>query len=110
MMLSIGGVSLFNGIAQCAFSREKKCHVTIIIKWVEMADLHNDVTYQGWDKTSVASHRKIPNVSYACKKKQQKTNRKTDCLHVLIIATQRGGVFISESNCRVGTWCMALIA
>ena len=35
---------------------------------------------------------------------------KTDCLHALIIATQRGGVFISEANDHIGIWCVALIA
>ena len=31
-------------------------------------------------------------------------HRETDPLHVLIIATQRGGVFISEANAHIGIW------
>ena len=34
---------------------------------------------------------------------------KTDCLHALIVATQRGGVFMSESDGCIAIWCMALI-
>ena len=31
----------------------------------------------------------------------------TDPLHMLIIATQRGGAFIIEANGRIGVWCVA---
>ena len=31
---------------------------------------------------------------------------KTNRLHVLMIATQRGGVFISEASGRIGVWCI----
>ena len=35
---------------------------------------------------------------------------KTDCLHVLIIATRRRGVFICEANGCIGVWFELLIA
>ena len=35
---------------------------------------------------------------------------RTDRLHALKIATQRGGVFISEANGHIGVRCEALIA
>ena len=35
---------------------------------------------------------------------------RTDRLHALIIATQRDGVFISETNGHIGVRCVALIA
>ena len=37
-------------------------------------------------------------------------HRETDPLHVLINATQRGGVFISEANGHIAVRCVALIA
>ena len=35
--------------------------------------------------------------------------RKDESSHVPIVATRRGGVFISESDGCIGIWCVALI-
>ena len=66
-----------------------------------MADLHDDVTYEGWGKSSAAGH--------MGNSKRVRVGRsvslllgKTDRLHALIFATQRVGVFISESDGCIG--------
>ena len=71
-----------------------------------MADLH-----KGWGKTSAADHREcMGNSKCVLKRSISLQQGKTDCLHALIIATQRSGVFISEANGRIGVRCVALIA
>ena len=78
-----------------------------------MADLHNDVTYEGWGKTSAAGHREcMGNSKRVLKRSFSLQHGRTDRLHALRIATQRGGVFISEANGHIGVklWCEALIA
>ena len=61
--------------------------------------MHNDVTYDGWGKTSAACHREcMGNCKHVLKRS------KTDRLHVLLIA-----IFISESNC-IGVRCVVKIA
>ena len=74
------------------------------------ADLHNDVTYEGWGKTSAAGDREcMGNSIRVLRRSISLQHGRTDRLHVLIIATQRGGVFISEANGHIGVWCEALI-
>ena len=79
-----------------------------------MADLHNDVMYEGWTgKTSAAGHRACMGNSKHVLKSQKIhpfATRKIDRLHALRIATQRGGVIISEANGHIGIRCEALIA
>ena len=76
-----------------------------------MADLHNDVTYEGWGKTSAAGHREcMENSKRMLKRYFSLQPGRTDHLYALRIATQRGGVFISEANGHIGVRCKALIA
>ena len=75
-----------------------------------MADLHDDVTYEGWGKTSAGGHREcMGNSKRVLRRSISLLCGKTDGLHALIIATQRGGVLISESNGHIGIRCVALI-
>ena len=65
-----------------------------------MADLHVDVTYKGWGKSSAAGHREcMGNSKRVLRRSISSLRRKTDRLHVLIVATQRVGVFISGKEC-----------
>ena len=64
-----------------------------------MADLHDDVTYEGWGKSSAAGHREcMGNSECVLRRSISLLRGKTDRLHALIFATQRVGVFISESD------------
>ena len=64
-----------------------------------MADLHDDVTYEGWGKSSAAGHREcMGNSKRVLRRSISLLRGKTDHLHALIFATQRVGVFISESD------------
>ena len=72
------------------------------VKNLVMADLHNDVTYEGWGKTSAAGHREcMGNSKRVLRRSISLLRGKSDRLHALIFATQRVGVFISESNDRI---------
>ena len=63
------------------------------------ADLHDDVTYEGWGKSSAAGHREcMGNSKRVLRRSVSLLLGKTDGLHALIFATQRVGVFISESD------------
>ena len=63
------------------------------------ADLHDDVTYQGWGKSSAAGHREcMGNSKRVLRRSVSLLLGKTDRLHALIFATKRVGVFISESD------------
>ena len=76
-----------------------------------MADLHNDVTYKGWGKTSAAGHKEcMGNSKHMLKRSISLQHGRTNRLHALRIATQRGGVFMSEANGLIGVRCVALIA
>ena len=78
---------------------------------ITKAKLHNDVTYEGWSKTLVAGHREcMGNSKCVLKRSISLLHGKTDCLHVLLTATQRGGVFICEANGCICVWYVALIA
>ena len=64
-----------------------------------MADLHNDVTYEGWGKSSAAGYREcMGNSKRVLKRSISLQHGRTNRHHALRIATQRGGVFISEAN------------
>ena len=64
-----------------------------------MADLHDDITYKGWGKSSAAGHRIcMGNSKCVLRRSISLLRGKTDRLHALIFATQRVGVFISESD------------
>ena len=64
-----------------------------------MADLHDDVTYEGWGKSSAAGHREcMGNSKRVLRRSISLLRGKTVRLHALIFATQRVGVFISESD------------
>ena len=64
-----------------------------------MADLHDDITYEGWGKRSAAGHREcMGNSKRVLRRSISVLRGKTDRLHALIFATQRVGVFISESD------------
>ena len=68
-----------------------------------MADLHNDITYEGWGKTSAAGHTEcMRNSKRVLKRSISLQHGRTDRLHALIISTPRGGVFISETNGHIG--------
>ena len=72
--------------------------------------MHNDVTYEGWGKTSAAGHREcMGNSKRELRRSISLLRGKTDRLHALIIATQRVGVFISEFDGRIAIRCVALI-
>ena len=76
-----------------------------------MADLHNDITYDSWGKTSAAGHREcMQNSKCVLERSISLLHGKTDRLHALIIATWRGGVFVSEANDHIGVQCVAFIA
>ena len=76
-----------------------------------MADLHNDVTYEGWGKTLAAGHREcMGNSKRVLKRSISLQHGRTNRLHALKIATQRGGVFMSEANGHISVQCEALIA
>ena len=75
-----------------------------------MADLHNDITYEGWGKTLAAGHKEcMGNSKRMLKRSISLQHGRTDCLHALRIATQRGSVFISEANGHIGVRCEVLI-
>ena len=75
-----------------------------------MADLHDDVTYEGWGKSSAAGHREcMGNSKRVLRRSISLPRGKTDHLHALIFATQRVGVFISESDGCITVWRVALI-
>ena len=64
-----------------------------------MANLHDDVTYEGWGKSLAAGHREcMGNSKRVLRSSISLLRGKTDCLHALIFATQRVDVFISESD------------
>ena len=64
-----------------------------------MADLHDDVTYEGWGKSLAAGHREcMGNSKRMFRRSISLLLGKTDRLHALMFATQRVGVFISESD------------
>ena len=64
-----------------------------------MADLHDDATYEGWGKSSAAGNREcMGNSKRKLRRSVSLLLGKTDCLHALISATQRFGVFISKSD------------
>ena len=68
-----------------------------------MADLHDDVTYDGWGKSSAAGHREcMGNSERVLRRSVSLLLGKADRLHALIFATQRVGVFISESDGCIG--------
>ena len=71
-------------------------------------DLHDDVTYEGWGKTSAAGHnrQRMYGEFQTRVEIHQFATRKTDRHHVLIVATQRVGVFISVSDgcITIGEW------
>ena len=70
-----------------------------------MADLHDDVTNKGWSKSSAAGHREcMGNSKRVLRRSISLLHRKTDRLHALIFATQRIGVFISESDGCIAVW------
>ena len=72
-----------------------------IICTATMSNLHDDVTYKGWGKSSAAGHRECTGNSKCVLRRSVSLLRgKTDRLHVLIFATQRVGVhvFMSESD------------
>ena len=65
-----------------------------------MADLHDDVTYEGWawGKSSAAGRREcVWNSKRVLRRSVSLLLGKTDRLHALIFDTQRVDVFISES-------------
>ena len=73
-----------------------------------MANLHNDVTYKGWDKNPTAFHRECIEVPNSCYKGGP------DCYAERPIFSENGtrkvGASVSQSNCCTGTWlvkCMA---
>ena len=75
-----------------------------------MADLHDDVTYEGWGKSSAAGHREcMGNSKRVLRRSVSLLCGKTDRLHVLLFATQRVGVFISESGGCIAARQVALI-
>ena len=75
-----------------------------------MADLHDDVTYKGWSKTSAAGHSEcMKNSKCVLRRSISLLHGKTDHLNALIVATWRVGVFISESDGFIAIWFMALI-
>ena len=64
-----------------------------------MADLHDNVTYEGWGKSLATGHREcMGNSKQVLRRSISLLCRKTDCLHALIFPTQRVSVFISESD------------
>ena len=64
-----------------------------------MADLHDDVTYEGWGKSSAAGHREcMGNSKRVLRRSISLLRGKTDRLHALIFATQRVGVFIDNRD------------
>ena len=70
-----------------------------------MADLHDDVTYEGWGKSSTAGHREcMGNSKRVLRRSISLLRGKTDHLHALIFATQSVGVSISESDGCVAVW------
>ena len=61
--------------------------------------MHDDVMYEGWGKSSAAGHREcMGNSKRVLRRSVSMLLRKTDRLHALILATQRVGAFISESD------------
>ena len=53
-----------------------------------MANLHNDVTYEGWGKTSAAGHRECMEISKSMLERFiSLLHGKTDHLHAPIMAT-----------------------
>ena len=74
----------------------------LMILSITMADLHDDVMYEGWGKSSAAGHREcMGNSKRVLRRSISLLRGKTDRLHALIFATQRVGVFISESDGRI---------
>ena len=74
-----------------------------------MADLLNDVTYKGWDKTSAAGHREcMGNSKRVLKRSISLQHGRTNRLHALRIATH--GDFMSEANGHISVQCKVLIA
>ena len=95
----------------CTCEWEILAHGSFYLCTEVMANLHNDVMYEGWGKTSAAGHREcMGNSKRVLKRSISLQHGRTDCLHVLRIAAQRGGVFMSEANGHIGVWCEALIA
>ena len=62
-----------------------------------MADLHDDVTYEGLGKGSAAGHTEcMGNSKCVLRRSISSLRGKTDRLHALIFGTQGVSVFISE--------------
>ena len=75
-----------------------------------MDDLHDDVTYEDWDKSLVAGHKEcMGNSKCVLRRPFSLLCGKTDRLQALLFATQRVSVFISESDGCIAVWCMVLI-
>ena len=69
-------------------------------------NLHNDVTYKSWSKTSAGGHREYIGYSKCVfRKSTSLLCRKMDCLCELVIATWRVGVFISVSDGCIAVQC-----
>ena len=66
-----------------------------------------------WGKTLAAGRRECMGNSKRVLKRsiglQHVRKDRSSPYHALRIATQRGGVFISEANGHIGVWCVALL-
>ena len=71
-----------------ALSSARKLMQKTWISISSMADLHNDVTYEGWGKTSAAGHREcMENSKSVLERFISLLHGKTDRLHALVMAT-----------------------
>ena len=87
------------GPIEVEFKGSSEFHANLPIIITLMADLHDDVTYEGWGKSSTAGHREcMGNSECVLRRSFSLLRGKTDRLLALIFATQRVGVFISESD------------
>ena len=95
-MLHIGSICSHE-LAISSFSSIINTFSALCVAWT-MADLHDDVTYEGWGKSSAAGHRECMGNSKCMLRRRSISSLrgKTNRLHAPIFATQGVGVFISE--------------
>ena len=66
---------------------------------------HDNVTYESWGKSLAADHREcVGNSKHVLRSSISSLRGKTDCLHMLIFATQGVGVLMSEFDCCIAMW------
>ena len=70
-------------VLDCYPVLQRRLSGTDLVSLVTMADLHDNVTYEGWGKSSAAGHREyMGNSKRVLRRSISLLRGKTDCLHM----------------------------